>query len=221
MPPRAKPNANLFDRRTVVVWVALIVSMTFVSGVLLMLEPAPLAPSVGPVLTVLDAGPRGADTLFATQAPIEAGRWQAIVVHDSRTTHGDARTLGAAHQQLGYGGLVYDFVIGNGDGAPDGEIQTGYRWSRQMDAAAVRGTADDAWYNRHAIHVCLIGDGNQAAPTSMQMDQLLRLVTALQYRLHIPSDRVLLLSNITSTDSPGLLFPASSFRQQLLDLDVR
>lgn len=223
MPTKARTISNPFEKRTLIVWGALVVSMTLVSGVLLVLEPAPLAPSMGPVLTVLDNGPRGTDTLFATSSPIRTGRWQSIVIDHSRTTYGSAQTLGQFHQQLGYGGLIYDFVIGNGDGAAEGEIQSGYRWDRQLDSLLFSSNEDPdaAWYNQHTITICLIGNGDQAAFTDMQLEQLVRLVTALQDRLNIPSDRVLLQSNLTSTTSPGLHFPASWFRQQLLNLDVR
>lgn len=213
--------SNPFDKRTLVVWGALVASMTLVSGVLLVLEPTPLAPSMGPVLTVLDTGPRGTDTLFATSTPVQSDRWQAIVIDHSGTTHGSAQSLGEAHQRMSLGGLAFNFVIGNGDGANEGEIQAGYRWDRQLDNIIFGSSNEGQWLNRHAITICLIGDGDRGEFTDVQLDQLVRLVTALQHRLNIPPDRVLLRSNISDTSSPGLHFPGTWFRQQLIKMDVR
>lgn len=206
MPASAKPASSLFDRRTITVLGSLVLSMSAVSALLLVLEPRPLAPIGGPVLTVLEPSSSNIDTLFGTNPPVADNRWQAIVVHHSGTTRGNAQTLAEIHQSQGYPGLGFHFVIGNGEGAGDGEVQIGYRWKQQTDG-----------FYRDAISVCLIGDGDRSAPTAEQMDQLIRLVTVLQQKLNLPAERVLLHTTISQeTTSPGRLFPASAFRQQLL-----
>jgi len=86
----------------------------------------------------------------------------------------------------------------------------------QLDAAGVYGVESAAWFNHHAIHVCLVGNGDRAAPTDAQMQQLLKLVHAMQQRFDIPAERVLLAGNVAPTTSPGLLFPGSAFRAQLI-----
>lgn len=200
-----KPDPTLLERRTLVVWASLIVSLSLVSGLLFALDPTPHAPAIGPVLTVLDPSPDDLDGLLATRQPVEAGRWDSIIICHSRQGHGNAETLGRQHQTQGLDGLAYHFVIGNGDGAYDGEIQAGYRWSRQRDGAV----------RSRAITVCLIGDHDRAKPTGDQMEQLVKLVTNLQKRFDIGADRVLLHRDVTRTTSPGLLFDASWFRKQL------
>jgi hypothetical protein len=209
VPVKIKPSSTLFERRTLTVLAALVLSMTLVSTLLLVLEPTPLGPIGGPVLTVVDPTPRGLDAVFN---PIEKSRqWQAIIVHHSGTTRGNVRTLTEQHQDAGYAGLGYHFVIGNGDGAEDGEVQVGYRWKQQLDGLY-----------RDAISICVIGDGDRSPPTPDQMEQLVRLTTALQHRLGIPAERVVLHTAIAQdTTSPGRLFPASAFRQQLLMVDAR
>lgn len=211
-----------FQPRTLVVLVCLLAAMTLVSALLLALEPAPLAPGGGPVLTALGANsqnPKALEPLFATQPAPSPERWRAIVVHDSGQEYGNAHALGQKHQAQGHEGLVHHFVIGNGDGADDGEVQVGYRWVRQADSASFEGFSSAPWFNRHAISICLIGDGDHAPPTDSQMEQLVALVAALQKRLEIPADNVLLYGNVvTSARGPGLLFPVSAFRQQLLDV---
>lgn len=207
MPASAKSASSLFDRRTITVLGSLVLSMSAVSALLLVLEPRPLAPIGGPVLTVLEPASNNVDMLFGTNPPVADSRWQAIVVHHSGTTRGNAQTLAEIHQSQGFPGLGFHFVIGNGEGAGDGEVQIGYRWKQQIDGL----------FYRDAISVCVIGDGDRAAPTAAQMEQLIRLVTVLQQRLNLPAERVLLHTTIAQeTTSPGRLFPASAFRQQLL-----
>lgn len=215
-----KPDTNTFERRTVIVLASLIISMTAVSGLLLLLEPMPLAPSGGAILTVLDTDTRGTDPIFSTRPAPDTERWRAVVIQHSGESHGSARTLAEKHQAQGRAGLDHHFVIGNGDGAEDGEIQVGYRWSRQMGGRHAQGLDEADWYDRHAVSICLIGDGEKRSPTRAQMDQLVWLVTALQSRLRIPADHVLHRDNLTA-EGPGMLFPAGSFRQQLLRIDPR
>ena len=205
-----KNEPTTLERRTLVVWASLIASLSLVSGLLLVLNPVPHAPAVGPVLTVLDPSPDDLETLLVTRPPPAPGRWRGIVIHHSGASHGSAEALGRLHQSQGYGGLGYHFVIGNGDGAYDGEVQAGYRWSRQLDGL----------HTREAIAICLIGDGDRAQPSRTQINQLVKLVTQLQRRLNIPADRVYLYRDLAETTSPGLRFPAVSFRNQLADLGV-
>lgn len=213
------PQTLPFERRTLIVWASLVCSLTLVTGLLMALDPTPHAPAVGPVLAVFDPSPQGLQSLLATQAPLEENRWKAIVVQHSSQMYGNAETLGQEHHHHGYGGLGYHFVIGNGDGASDGEIQAGYRWARQMEAIPVTDEDTSAWFRRHAVVICIVGDGDRSAPTQVQFDRLLLLVRALQQRLGVPADRVYLQRDIARTTSPGKLFPAASFRQQLLNVE--
>ncbi len=203
----SSPPAAIFDRRTVVVWACLVVSMTVASGLLLMLEPAPLAPAGGLALAVVDDESAGFDTLFTTNPAPSPARWDCILVHHTGQALGNAQSIGQLHQTLGYGGLGYHFVIGNGNGADNGEVQVGFRWMRQMESVYARG----------AVSVALVGNGDQAAPTDTQLAQLARLTAVLQQRLDIPAHRVYLHREVAETTSPGRLFPASRFRQGLID----
>jgi hypothetical protein len=209
MARRSKADAMMLDRRTLVVWATLVVSLSLVCGLVLVLNPVPHAPAVGRVLTVLDPSPDDLEGLLRVGAEHRTMRWKGIVIHHSGSHHGSADTIGRAHQSQGHHGLGYHFIIGNGDGAYNGEIQAGYRWSRQLDGL----------HTRDAISICLIGQFDQAEPTREQMKQLVRLVHQLQGRFSIPAERVFLYRDLTQTSSPGLRFPATSFRQQLLEID--
>lgn len=195
------------SHRKFVVFASLVGVLSFTSALLLALAPAPLAPDVASSLFAVDA-PDSMDAVFRTEVPAQAGQWRYVFIHHSRTTAGDALTLGQTT-----GGLNDHFVIGNGDGAIDGEIQVGHRWNQQLAANPPAGASG---IDPACISICLVGDFDQAVPTPTQMRRLAQLVGALQGRYHITSDRVLLLAQPASAAGAGRYFPTTAFRDQLL-----
>jgi len=116
----------------------------------------------------------------------------------------------------GLNGIGYHFVIGNGNGLGDGVIHVGYRWIDQLPAA--RPTQSLLW-EASTISICLVGNGDRRPFSDMQIRHLARLVQRLQQELAIPSERVLLASEITNSSvSPGQYFAEAQFRGQLLDI---
>ena len=188
---------------------ALVAAMTVTSGLLIFLEPGPTAPMPGVALQSIDRGDRPEDQLFSTEA-VQVG-WRSIMIHDSRTPQGSAKTLNHIHEQLGRGGLGYHFVIDNGPSSDDGKIEVGFRWSSQepgnfFDTHAI------PWPD--AIGVCLIGDGERGRFTEAQLQQLVWLVQKLQKRFGISKDGVYVqIGAQTATSS----FPDAWFRQQLIN----
>lgn len=220
MPSHRTAVATAFNRRTVTVLFCLLLSLSAVSGTLMVMEPQPSAPSGNRTLLMMPDRPATdvRDLVATTQIPIAAQRWQAIIIHHSAQPFGNHETIGAAHQARGLGGLAHHFVIGNGDGAEDGELQMGYRWPRQLDGAHAAGRNAE-WLNKHAVGICLIGDGDKNPPTESQMRQLVRVVVALQQLLNIPPERVFLHADVAPTSSPGRFFPTADFRRQLADVE--
>ncbi len=149
--------------------------------------------------------------LFDNLPAVDSHRWSAIVVNPSDTPEGSAAWLSAIHQKLGLGGLAYHFVVDNGRGAPDGQIELGYRWQRQLDGAY----STDARYNHHAIGICFIGDIQHTRPTDAQVQELVWLVRQLQAKSGIPASRVYVQGGIDDPTHPGF-FPVATFREQLL-----
>ncbi len=188
---------------------ALVVAMTVTSGMLMVLEPGPIASGAGVALQSIDVASQSQDTLVQTD--VEQARWGSIVIHDSRTPQGSAMTLDHVHRQLGRGGLGYHFVIDNGPGADDGKIEVGSRWSGQTPGSFFDHQAEP-WPD--AIGICLIGDGERGRFTEAQLGQLVRLVQQLQQRHGITKESVFAqIGSQTATTS----FPDAWFRQQLLN----
>lgn len=134
--------------------------------------------------------------------------WRYIVIHHSATERGNEATFDRVHrQERGWKGVGYDFVIGNGSGAPDGLIEVTFRWEKQITGAH----AGVDRYNRYGIGICLVGDFSTGHPTDRQMRSLVALVTYLQDRCHIPTTNVMLHRHVKDTECPGKNFPYYRF----------
>ncbi len=181
--------------------------MTATSALLLALAPAPLTPGAASSLFAVGT-PESLDSVFNTPVPPQKGSWQYVYVHQSKTDAGSAATLGESSEGLGD-----HFVIGNGDGCGDGEIQIAQRWQRQKPAGRVEGLAS---IDPSCVSICLIGDFDRARPTPTQMLRLTQLVAALQDRCVIPAGNVRLLEGKPDAAYVGRYFPTTSFRSQLL-----
>jgi hypothetical protein len=203
-----KKSASPAARRRVAVLVSLIGVLSFTSALLLALAPAPLNPQATSSLFAVDA-PQSFDVLFdSTATPIQKARWQYVYIHHSKSVAGTAQTLSEPG-----GDLADHFVIGNGDGCADGEIQIGQRWSQQQAAGRTPG-AD--WIRPDCISICLVGDFNQTRPTATQERRLVQLVQALQDRLHIPATNVRCYPQTATAAGIGPHFPSRDFYAQVL-----
>ena len=193
-----------------VVLCTLVAAMTVTSGLLIFLEPGPVAPMPGVALQSIDRGEKPQDSLFKTdrvQAP-----WKAIIIHDSRTSQGSAESLNHIHEKLGRGGLGYHFVIDNGPSSTDnGKIEVGFRWSSQVPGDFFDASATP-WPD--AIGICLIGDGERGRFTDQQLRQIVWLTQQLQKRYGIAKDKVYTQIGAQTAASS---FPDAWFRQQLMN----
>jgi hypothetical protein len=192
--------------RRVVVLTSLVSVLTLTSALLLALAPAPLTPDVSNRLFAIET-PQTMDVIFQTDTPMRTGRWKYIYVHHSTTTAGNALSLAQ-----GSAGVADHFVIGNGDGSVDGEVQIGPRWNSQSVAGIPNGATS---IDQDCISICLIGNFDHGVPTPTQLHRLEQLVSALQGRLRIPATSVF-LDQAASAAGVGRYFPQTAFREQLL-----
>lgn len=201
--------------RTQVVWLALLGAMTMGGGALLAVDGPRSGASIALAATNTEAdAPTIASIFQRLDAPLDRQRWQRIVIHHSGAPFGSAETIGAEHTARGLQGLGYHFVIGNGQGAGDGELFVGRRWLQQLPGAHVAGPSAP-WNNEHAIGICLVGDGDRRAFTPAQLARLSELVSSLCAQLGIPEDQVMLHRDLAPTSSPGRMFPEAALRASL------
>ncbi len=208
-----RTNASI---RTKIVWSALIASMTALIGLLSLLDSGnPALSAKGVSLSPLASitAERGVDAIFNTKADIDPNQWDSIVIVHSGSPAGSAESIGAQHKQIGYDGLGYHFLIGNGTGMGNGEIHLGNRWLTQTQGAQLAGIDQNA--KAKTIEICLIGNGDRKPFTDQQIQYLAQVVTALADRLEIPSNRIFLHQDLAPTTSPGRYFPRANFNELL------
>lgn len=193
------------NRRPLVVFLTLVAFLTGTSALLLALSRPPMTPDGAATLYATETS-SSLDVIFNTSVPATPSRWHYIFIHHSATPGGNAMTL--AQPSIGLGD---HFVIGNGEGALDGEIQIGQRWNHQLPGAPLGANVDPA-----CISICVIGDLDRALPTNAQVQRLGQLVSKLQHKLNIPSQNVILATAPGSPAGIGQYFPTTAFRSQLL-----
>ncbi len=143
--------------------------------------------SVAIGLTAFTAYLFASDDPGAAAAPARHNEaFRTVILHHSATHGGSAAAFERDHRPR-LGGLAYHFIVGNGLGAPDGGIETGYRWRDQIPGPHTKN--DDV--NRESIAVCLVGDLGKSPPTPRQVRSLLDLLDRLCREYRIPAERIL------------------------------
>jgi len=150
----------------------------------------------------------------AADPQIQAPRnpaFRSIVIHHSATHGGSAAAFERNHRPR-LGGLAYHFVIGNGSGAADGAVETGYRWRDQIPGPHTKNQD----VNLESIAVCLVGDLEKEPPTKKQMAALLTLLEKLCREGRIPAERIRSHREVDSeTLCPGRGLPIAAIREAL------
>ena len=81
--------------------------------------------------------------------------WKAIVIHHSATDTGNVASIDDYHRRNnGWDGIGYDFVVGNGAGSGNGEVEPTFRWTGQKTGAHCKTDASN-WANEDAVGICL------------------------------------------------------------------
>ncbi|HMP71768.1 MAG TPA: LysM peptidoglycan-binding domain-containing protein [Kiritimatiellia bacterium] len=145
-----------------------------------------------------------------------SSRWRYIVVHHTATPTATLKGLDDYHRNRRRmeHGLAYHFVIGNGrgNGIPDGKIEIGNRWRRQLHG----GHLSSDQLNNVSIGICLVGNFEESRPTPAQLESMYALITYLSQRAGVSRQNVRTHREINprATLCPGRHFPASSLRNQ-------
>jgi hypothetical protein len=195
------------SRRSFTVLASLVGVLTLTSVLLRAMQGAPLTADAASSLVASDS--RAAlGVIFNTEAAPHPTRWKSIYIHHSHTARGGAQSLTQTDGDCGD-----HFVIGNGDGAVDGEIQVTARWNQQRSADPTPGYAS---VDPACISICMVGDFDKTAPTPTQLKRLEHLVQTLQEHCRIPAASVWLFECTDSPAGAGRYFPSSAFQGQLL-----
>jgi hypothetical protein len=144
--------------------------------------------------------------------PNKADRpWRYIVLHHSASAAGNYDEIDREHRKLlGYDGCGYHFIIGNGHGSDDGQIEVAQRWNNQKQGVHCR-NARSHDVDEYGIGICLVGDLDKQAPTPRQIAATRALVAYLSQRYRIETDHVSTHAHLAATPTvcPGKFFPAT------------
>ena len=138
-------------------------------------------------------------------------QWKYIVLHHTASTQGSVESIHEAHLQKKdksgkpWLGIGYHFVIGNGQGMPDGQIEPTFRWNQQLHGA--HAGSQDPEYNQLGIGIVLVGNFQKTSPTAAQLASVKKLVRTLKSQYRISSSKVIGHRDIRSTECPGEMFP--------------
>lgn len=186
-------------------------------------RPQPLAPSapivpVTPLAPEFDPEPRSLPLDPIATNPwrpsLTPRDWKYLVLHHTASDAGDVESIHNAHLKnkdkngKHWLGIGYHFVIGNGRGMDDGEIEPTFRWKQQMPGAH----AGVNEYNQCGIGIVLIGNFEKSQPTPRQLKSVKELVAVLAREYAIHAEHVIGHGDIKATECPGQFFPLSNVR---------
>jgi len=170
--------------RVAKVLAALLASMTTGAIVLMALGNNPPSAGAFSLWTDYCLDPvKKAITSRAAQAP---ERWRRIEIYYSGTRAGNIEQLASLSGLASPEDINCHFVICNGLGGNDGQIQPTEKWQQQWSIIPGR-----TWYgNGQTIRICIIADSNTAHPTNSQIKWVRVLIEALTKRFAIPTESV-------------------------------
>jgi hypothetical protein len=168
--------------RKAVILTSLLGVLTVTSGLLMAVAPEPLRPGLSTTLFNKETVPSDLAPVLQTDRPLAAARWTRILIRDSRTPSGNAQTL--AHPTAGVGD---HFVLCNGRGGADGEIQISARWANQSSALPPAGL--DQTDTTRWISICVVGQPGKRTPA--QTLRLQQLVDTLCKQWSIAPEQVM------------------------------
>ncbi len=146
-------------------------------------------------------------SLLAAAEPFHT--WKYLVIHHTATNSGSVERIHQEHRQRRdsagnpWKGIGYHFLIGNGHGMGDGEVQSTFRWHQQIGGAH----AGNRQFNNFGIGICLVGNFEQNGPTSAQVKAVGELIGRLKHEFGITEKQILKHGDLKATACPGRLFP--------------
>ena len=159
--------------RVAKVLAALLISMTVGAIVLMALGNNP--PSAGPFCLSIYYRLDPVEKAILSRSYQSPSRWNCIEIYYSGTKAGNIEQLVSLNGLASPEDINCHFVICNGLGDGDGQIQPTEKWQRQWSIIPGR-----TWYGSgRTIRLCIIADGKTARPTDFQIKRTEALVEKL------------------------------------------
>lgn len=152
----------------------------------------------------------------AWQPEAESREWRYVVPHHTATERGSVESIHESHLQRKWLGIGYHFLVGNGNGMPDGRVEPTFRWREQLHGAHA-GSKD---HNELGIGIALVGNFENHPPTAKQLAAVKSLVGTLTSRYGIDSKHVIAHRSVRATKCPGKQFPMDAIQRAARRADV-
>ena len=163
---------------------ALLVSMTFGAIVLMALGSNP--PNAGPFTLVSYYKLKPIEDVVACQVGTSAKRWSKIEIYYSKTRGGNIEQLASLAGHSSSSDVNFHFVICNGFGETDGQVQATEKWQRQWSCAA-----GGSWLGGNkTIRIYLVGKGEFSNVSDYQIQRTASLVEKLCRKFKIKTSKV-------------------------------
>ncbi len=170
--------------RVAKVLAALLVSMTAGTIVLMTLRNEP--PSAGPFCLSSYYRLDPVEEAIVSRAAQSPNRWNCIEIYYSDTKAGNIEQIASLNGLTQPGDINCHFVICNGLGGNNGQIQTTEKWLRQWSVIPGK-----TWYGTgQTIRICIVADGKSSTPTDFQTNRTQTLIEALRKKFDIRPENI-------------------------------
>jgi len=166
------------------IFVALLVSITAGAIVLMALGNNP--PSAGAFSLSRYYRLDPIEKVILARSPQSPGRWSCIEIYYSGTKAGNIEQLASLSGLASPKDINCHFVICNGLGGGDGQIQPTEKWQRQRSAM----TEQNCYRTSQTIRICIIADGKTTLPTDFQIKRTEALVEGLYREFNIQLESI-------------------------------
>ena len=161
------------------VFAALLISM--MAGAIILMALGNNPPSAGAFCLDTYNELEPIETVIRSQAAQYPSRWDSIEIRYSGTKAGNIEQLASLSGLASQEDLDSHFVICNGLGGDDGQVQPTQKWRQQWSIIPTRNQFD----SDRTIRIFIIAEDKNPAPTDFQVRRLEELVDALYQRFNI------------------------------------
>jgi hypothetical protein len=155
--------------------------------------------------------PAGVPADWIPNANAAYRKWDYIVIHHSASATGSIAIIDREHKEKGWDGIGYHFLVGNGHGMSDGEIDPTPRWPIQKWGAHTK--TPDNRFNEHGIGICMVGNFDLTQPSQAQVKSVAKLVAYLMKTYNISPANVYGHGQCKPTDCPGKYTSVARIKQ--------
>ena len=159
--------------RTIKIWASLVACMTIGAIVLMTLDNKKVSAGAFSLSSFQRLTSISKSTAYNKSA--DKNNWQEIEVIFSDTAGGNIENIALAHGRIDGDDADFHFIIGNGQGAENGQIIATKIWKAQKSNA-----------NKDKIIIlCVVGDGYMTMPTDSQTKRASALIEYLRRKFRI------------------------------------